>query len=218
MLYLVAMAVLKISVLLLFYRLFSVKRGARLAIRIAIGLVTTFSLAIVFLYVFGCRPTTSLWSPYPGTRCSGQANVLLGTAVLNLASNFLTLVIPLPLIWRLQTTKKQRLRAMAVLALGSLYVCPGSISVFTKSSSAKHVSRVQGLQHVWVPAVGSSAVEPERRHDLYLVPLLPRIVSSAVFPPTQPRFLVPAGPTLPTPPFLLYMRYPATDASPASWN
>ena len=122
MLYLVAMAVLKISALLLFYRLFSVKRGARLTIRIAIGVVTLFSLAIVFLYFFGCRPTTSLWSPYPGTRCSGQANVLLGTAALNMASNFLTLVIPLPLIWRLQTTKKQRLSAMAVLALGSLYV------------------------------------------------------------------------------------------------
>lgn len=120
MLYLTAMSALKISVLLLYLRLFSVNRRAKMVIRITMGIVVIFFVAILFLYLFGCQPLKGLWSSSPDGRCLDQASVLLGTAALNMASNFLTLVIPLPLVWRLQTTKKEKLSAMAVLATGSL--------------------------------------------------------------------------------------------------
>lgn len=120
MLYLAAMSVLKISVLLLYLRLFSVNHRAKVVIRLTIGIVVTFSVAILFLYLFGCQPLKGLWSSSPEGRCLDQASVLLGTAALNMGSNFLTLVIPLPLVWRLQTSRKERIATMAVLGAGAL--------------------------------------------------------------------------------------------------
>ena len=122
MLYLWAIFFLKMSILLLYFRLFSVRHKARMVIRCLMGLVVLSTLSAFFLYLFGCRPISALWNPFVKGRCLGRSVILIPPGAVNLFTDICTVIIPCPLVWQLKLPTREKIGVIVVLVLGSMWV------------------------------------------------------------------------------------------------
>ena len=112
----------KVSIVLLYQRLFIPPRSPRTGIFWAIWFVFWWNL----LYALALVLTVA-------TECVGQGEkvargeerldqyaVLICASVINIVSDFMILIIPIVAIWDLHMARKQKIRLYAVFAVGSL--------------------------------------------------------------------------------------------------
>lgn len=114
---------IKISILLLYRRVFPSRRLRILLIYYGVFLVI-FLLAQVLSVIFQCSPVAALWDPtaYPDARCDNYVPALILLAVVNVVTDLLTLAIPLPILWKLKVSSSRRWQLIAMFSLGGLYV------------------------------------------------------------------------------------------------
>ncbi|KAH7110468.1 hypothetical protein EDB81DRAFT_672046 [Dactylonectria macrodidyma] len=74
-----------------------------------------------------CRPVNKLWQvyPYPGDDCSQNTSKYYALVVTNVFTDLIIMYIPIPLLWRLQTTIKRK------LAFGLMFCAGGFIILCT---------------------------------------------------------------------------------------
>lgn len=119
----------KLSLLLFLYRIFKVDLTFRVLSWI-IGLVlviwTTVSL---LLRTFACKPIKASFvlsvQLDPATKCPIKAydvNNIHG--ICNIITDFALLLMPLPMVWKLQISGKKKLGVFVVFGTGVLYVFP----------------------------------------------------------------------------------------------
>lgn len=115
----------KISLFLLYFRIFSRIRSTRLLIYFGIGINAVFyatSFALV-LYFCGPGPGHNIIQSFDDHHCVVQARTL-GTfqASFNIASDIYLLCIPMPVISNLQLSTKKKVGVIAMFMTGSLSV------------------------------------------------------------------------------------------------
>ncbi|KAI4284402.1 MAG: hypothetical protein L6R38_001455 [Xanthoria sp. 2 TBL-2021] len=117
--YCIAIASVKWSCLLLYRRLFPTRGFQNIlwAVAVFIGLYTAIQ---GFLVVFQCKPIKAAWDTSIKAECINLSAMSIVTASLNVATDIVTLTLPLPLIWRLQLPRAQRLQVCGIFLLGSL--------------------------------------------------------------------------------------------------
>ncbi|ESZ99047.1 hypothetical protein SBOR_0581 [Sclerotinia borealis F-4128] len=116
----VTYGLLKLSVLILFRRIFIGKIFNIVSI-IAMTIVVGWSVSFFFATIFQCGTKPSwLWSSPKAvaTYCADYKYIQLGHATSDVATDLLVLFIPLPIIWKLQMTMSQKLSLMCVFVLG----------------------------------------------------------------------------------------------------
>lgn len=72
--------------------------------------------------VFQCTPVNAAWETVPGSTCISQWGWFLGTAIPSMIIDFFILMIPLPMLWGLQTTVSRRILVGLVFLCGYWYV------------------------------------------------------------------------------------------------
>lgn len=111
----------KISVLLLYHRIFrftwSIYVCAFLSIGYTISVSTTISLA--------CVPTSFFWTqwvdPLSGGYCRiNLYNFYLWNGVANLFTDVIILCVPIPVVWKLQMPRPQKFAICGIFLLGGL--------------------------------------------------------------------------------------------------
>ncbi|PYI00339.1 hypothetical protein BO78DRAFT_268904, partial [Aspergillus sclerotiicarbonarius CBS 121057] len=108
----------KISILLLYLRLFPVAWVIRIAWT-TIGVILTWAIATILAGCLICRPFAFNWDPsIPGGTCGSQVSSFAVTGVINLATDLLVLAIPLPLLYRLQMSRFKKVTLISVFGLG----------------------------------------------------------------------------------------------------
>lgn len=114
----------KIAILLLYQRVFDTGNGSRWLLRaIKVMLVLTFAIegGYIFIIAFQCFPVNSLWDPtITDAKCVNTNIAFTVGAVLNIASDVILMALPIPALWKLQTTKKKRAGVAFMLAIASL--------------------------------------------------------------------------------------------------
>lgn len=122
-LYSICITLIKISILLFYYRLFGVRKGFKRVIYFALTLVTCWCIATVLLNLLQCIPVKAAWiRPYPNSKCINNNASLLGTAITNVTIDLAILVLPIEPIWRLNLTLRKKLALTAIFCVGALYV------------------------------------------------------------------------------------------------
>ncbi|KAL8766381.1 MAG: hypothetical protein Q9209_006815 [Squamulea sp. 1 TL-2023] len=114
--------IIKISILLLYIRIFGRLRYFRLLAYI-IGIFSIcWSVMVILVLSFQCRPVQYIWDKsVKGTCINVPLFFILGSAP-NVFTDFVLLVLPMPAVWNLHTTKAQKISLTAIFLLGSLYV------------------------------------------------------------------------------------------------
>lgn len=130
-LYYIAQALIKISLLLLYHRLFSVNRPFRIALIVAGVLVIMWCLASFWDTIFECVPVQAEWDKsLKNARCQSIRELALGSGISNLILDVMFLLLPVPMVWQLQVSKRIKVSLTGIFLLGGLYVTP-THSVFT---------------------------------------------------------------------------------------
>ncbi|KAL9024160.1 MAG: hypothetical protein Q9196_006722, partial [Gyalolechia fulgens] len=100
--YLVATICAKLSILLLYKRLFGVSTPFRYVCHTLMAVVISYGTAVALAYIFQCRPVYAGWDWfYPGN-CVSLHAIAVATGALNIATDFAIVVVPIPLVLRLQ--------------------------------------------------------------------------------------------------------------------
>ena len=112
----------KLSILLLFLRIFVPSRKSKTFYLVHILLWTNlvFYLADTIVEIFECTLRRKIWLPKTPGKCVSISSLILITAIINVVSDFSILLLPMASIWRLQQEINQKLGITAIFAAGLL--------------------------------------------------------------------------------------------------
>lgn len=114
-------AVSKASALFFYARIFSVSNSRfRYALWLVHALNAAWLLAILLSVTFMCNPIQKAWkTELPGT-CLNTGNLWTGSGVTSLILDVVILLMPLPMLWRLQLKTIRRIQICGVFICGYL--------------------------------------------------------------------------------------------------
>ncbi|KAI4599970.1 hypothetical protein KJ359_001071 [Pestalotiopsis sp. 9143b] len=141
----------KIAVLLLYQRVFDTGHGAqwlRRAIKVMIVLTFAIEGTYIFIIAFQCLPVASLWDPsIKDFTCLNAGVAFAAGAVLNIASDFVLMILPLPALWKLQTSKRKRFGVAFMLAIASLtQASPGPYCMRDTIDRVEHLPKIASVE------------------------------------------------------------------------
>lgn len=117
-----AMFAIKASILYLYKRVFFVSRNFVIVLWIVGIFVACYSITQVFAAIFQCMPIDSNWNPLVKRYCINTDIGATIVAALNVLTDFAILVLPMPLLYKLQKPMKQKIQIMGMFLLGGLSV------------------------------------------------------------------------------------------------
>lgn len=93
--------------------------------------VVAYSLCTIFGAAFTCVPVRHFWDKdsEDDYRCVNQKALWFSNASLNIVTDLVVLICPMPALKSLQLPKRQKIGVMIVFALGGVYVLlhPGCV-------------------------------------------------------------------------------------------
>jgi hypothetical protein len=111
----------KISILLMYYRIFRFAYFKKWAYIIS-TFVVMWVICITFLFVFICVPVQKLWYPSLPGRCINQVATWIANAISTILTDLVILLLPIPQVWRLQLRLSEKLALTFAFSLGFLCV------------------------------------------------------------------------------------------------
>ncbi|KAK5154340.1 hypothetical protein LTS14_007025 [Recurvomyces mirabilis] len=147
------------SIILYNAALFCIKisRGFRIACFTLMAAVIVYSNWCVWSAIFFCTPVSAFWDfTIIAARCFDKQSVWFANAAINIISDIATVILPLPMINRLNMQRKSKAALMGVFTLGFL-ACLMSILRLESLYAAAHLQ--DGLNYHGAMAALWSAVE-----------------------------------------------------------
>ncbi|KAJ4246633.1 hypothetical protein NW762_013576 [Fusarium torreyae] len=106
--------------LALFYRRLSPQRWWKWSVYSVFLLVAGYNLAIFLVIIFGCTPFKKSWDiTITEGKCVNRPAVYIFTAALGILSDLVLLVMPMPMILRLQMPQRQKAGLVLLFVIGS---------------------------------------------------------------------------------------------------
>ncbi len=82
--------------------------------------IASYSIAQIFESIFQCTPMEKAWNlEMPGT-CLNPTVAATIPAALNVAADFMTVIMPMPLIWNMHMQRRWRIQLIGIFMLGGL--------------------------------------------------------------------------------------------------
>ncbi|KAL4901979.1 hypothetical protein BDW74DRAFT_186999 [Aspergillus multicolor] len=119
-LYGVVMSLVKTSIMLFYYNIFGTKRSFKLSVMVVMTIVWLWAISVALETLLLCRPLAFNWDTSIDGKC-GQRNatyVVAGT--LNLVTDLMVMVLPLPHLWKLKLNMAKKLALTSVFSMGLL--------------------------------------------------------------------------------------------------
>ncbi|CAF9922359.1 MAG: hypothetical protein ALECFALPRED_002066 [Alectoria fallacina] len=115
-----AMFAIKASILYLYKRVFFVSRNFVIVLWVVGVFVACYSITQVFAAIFQCMPIDSNWNPVVKHYCINTDIGATIIAAFNVLTDFAILILPMPLLYKLQKPMKQKIQIMGMFLLGGL--------------------------------------------------------------------------------------------------
>lgn len=116
-LYYCALGSIKIALLLQYRRIFGSK--LRRVINIALLIIGSWSVGLVMLSIFTCHPIRGYWEKETKATCIPTFQWYIHSAG-NILSDIVIFTLPIPLLWSMKVSMRQRLLLILVFSLGLL--------------------------------------------------------------------------------------------------
>ena len=117
--YLWAIMFAKLSVLALYVRLFGINQAFKRVCYILAGVVIFYCVACTPMYILGCVPSgaRSIAQVDDG-QCVKTIPLNIAVGAINIATDSILIILPVPMLIRLQITTRKRIALTAVFATG----------------------------------------------------------------------------------------------------
>ena len=139
--YAITVFFIKFTILLQYLRIFVPLKQHNVMFRtchILIWLHLFFYLLCFFFVVFSCEPVNKYWKPWISGHCLDIFAMTVATAIINLVSDIVIMILPQTIIWKLQISIKRKIGLSTVILFGVLWVqkvCPLWTQLLTLISS-----------------------------------------------------------------------------------
>lgn len=117
--YALAIAAVKLSVLLLYRRLFP-NRHFQVILWCVGAFILCYTIIGILVCIFECQPIEVAWEPSTKGRCIHLSIATMFMACMNFITDFVTLLLPMPLLWRLQISKERKLQLIGIFLTGGV--------------------------------------------------------------------------------------------------
>ena len=119
-LYVAGTAAAKFSILLLYRRLFGLYKKFLITLYVVGAITFCYSLVEILVIIFQCRPVNAAWNFNIEGTCVDLAlgGIIVGS--INVATDFVTLFLPMPLVWSLNIQMKWKVQLVGIFLLGGL--------------------------------------------------------------------------------------------------
>lgn len=115
-----SLTLVKASILFFYLRIFDVP-SFRLASKLTAGFIICWALAVILCGFLMCRPFAYSWNQtIPNGTCGNQILSYIITGALNLVTDIIVLLLPMPHLWKLHLPLARRLVLMATFMVGIL--------------------------------------------------------------------------------------------------
>ncbi|MCJ1309727.1 hypothetical protein MMC25_003388 [Agyrium rufum] len=182
-LYGVLIFITKLSILLVYLRLFVPPKCHRgktyIAIQITIWANLVLYVIDVFITIFQCVPREKAWIPSTPGNCLNLYALIISTAVFNVVSDVGILMIPICVVWNLQMPMYRHLGLTAIFAVGLLAVTCSVVRLILSVQGARDPNQTVVLIQIslWAIAeltsgiiVGCMPILPSFYHYLFTTP------------------------------------------------
>lgn len=112
----------KTSILLLYSQLFNTEHYVVIAARATIAVNAMWAAGTILAGCLICQPVSMNWETVSGGHCGDQVLSSLISGVINLTTNVVVIVLPLPALFKLRMRIYKKLVLLIVFSLGFLYV------------------------------------------------------------------------------------------------
>ena len=109
----------KISFLYFYRRLFP-HRSFKIALLANGAFITTSTIAFLFLDILQCVPPAAQWNSSIEGKCINFTAVVLAAGVINVVTDFVILILPVPVLWNLKVSTGRKIMIMGTFMLGGL--------------------------------------------------------------------------------------------------
>lgn len=118
------LAVIKFSCLLSYWSIFKPNQKIRWALQASMTLLVCAYVGMFFASLFECWPLATNWEPAisRGHCLKPKGGVPYVSGTINVVSDIVVLVLPIPAIWSLKMDLRRKLRLVAIFSVGTLYV------------------------------------------------------------------------------------------------
>ena len=120
LIYSTGLTLVKLSVLLFYARVFRTVRTYRISFWIVGFMIVAWYIAIDFLVIFSCIPVQKSWNTSIPGHCLDRQAEFVGAAIPNILTDFILLVLPMPMLWHIQSTVRRKIALVGVFAAGYL--------------------------------------------------------------------------------------------------
>ncbi|RFN49171.1 pth11-like integral membrane protein [Fusarium flagelliforme] len=153
-LYSASCAMIKISILLFYGRIFSTAESV-FRISTMFGYFLSISYPIVVWVTMGnvCRPIEHFWTQFSGTEgtCIDINKFFLALGIVNMVNDFYILLIPIPQIFQLQMSMRKRLGITSIMMLGGFVFAASVVRIhfLTELTKTVDLTRAMGPVFIW---------------------------------------------------------------------
>ena len=119
-LYFVVVNIPKLAVLALYHRLFP-QRTTKITVYLLAGVLISGTIANTIVSLAACKPFKANYdTTVPGHKCIDKEAFFVWTSLPNIITDVIMLVLPLPIVWRLNNTKRIKVALTFTFVVGSL--------------------------------------------------------------------------------------------------
>ena len=127
-LYGLGIACARIGALFLYLRVFAEDRLQK-ATKIFMATSTILVMVVVLWDIFTCRPVSVNWNMGLKGECGDRKAPYIFACIVGIASDTVALILPMPLIWRLNTRRSNKINLQCLFAFGLRYVASALLIV-----------------------------------------------------------------------------------------
>ncbi|KAI1464151.1 uncharacterized protein F4812DRAFT_213812 [Daldinia caldariorum] len=124
--YLILATCIKLTFLFLYRRIFSPQTITKYFINGGIVFVACLNTGLLFSTIFMCSPVARSWNSALDGQCINPKVLPYFSGVTSFLTDIYILILPIPLLWRLNMGRKRRFRLALIFGTG-LFVCVASI-------------------------------------------------------------------------------------------
>lgn len=121
MIYLVSLLGYKMSILVLYLRLFAVNKTFRHLTWLVMFFVSGYLFSNLWTQIFGCSPRSKYWNPDIPGHCINYTKAGLAYGSMNIFSDLIIFILPLPIVWRLKLSRKEKAGVSLIFMSGAMY-------------------------------------------------------------------------------------------------
>lgn len=119
LIYVTCLLTIKISILALYYRLFSsLSRTFNIAVYVVAGLTVVGWATALLIFVFQCMPFAYAFDKSIEGHCLDFNIISVVTSAINVVINIVLLTLPLPVVWHLRVSRARKLAISGMFLLG----------------------------------------------------------------------------------------------------